>query len=155
MFDVDRAAVLGGGSGSAHDGKVYLDYDVYSGALAYLGSFLQPITSGGLPLSEIQVSDSTSAGFHGYQIQPVAGIADGQIYLMANAVSLDGLSDVLVFHEVAGAGASIVLDKSSFQFPPTGQQLGTSWRFGWNAHRPNGPATHISRSGGYRPVTLH
>jgi len=39
----------------------------------YLGSFLRRSRSGGLPLAEIRVSDSTSTGFHGYQIQPVAG----------------------------------------------------------------------------------
>ncbi len=155
MFDVDRAAALGGGSGSAHDGKVYLDYDLYSATEVYLGSFLQPLTSGGLPQAEIQVSDSSSSGFHGYQIQPVAGIADGQVYLMANAVSLDGLSDVLVFHEVTGAGASLVLDKADFLYPPAGQQLGTSGRFGLNGHRLSGPAMDIDRSAGKRRGTLY
>src|SRR6266571_2259 len=155
MFDVDRAALLGGGSGAAHDGKVYLDYDLYSATAVYLGSFLQPITSGGLPLAEIQVSDSTSTGFHGYQVQPVAGIADGQIYLMANGVTPDGLNDVLMFHEVTGAGASMVQDKSVLVFAPAGRQLGTSGRFGLNGHRINGPSMDIDRSSGPRRGTLY
>jgi len=60
------------------------------------------------------VSDSTSTGFHGYQIQPVAGIADGQIYLIGERRLARRSETILVFHEVTGAGASMVQDKFAF-----------------------------------------
>ena len=47
MFDVDRSAALGGGSGTAHDGKIYLCYDVFDAGGSYVGSFFQPVTSAG------------------------------------------------------------------------------------------------------------
>jgi hypothetical protein len=155
MFDVDRSAALGGGSGSTHDGKVYLDYDLYSISGSYMASYFQTIAAAGMPRTEIQISDATQTGFDGYQIQPVAGIADGQIYLMGNAVSVDGLTNYLVFHEVTGAGASIIRDKSFISFPAVGQPLGTSGRIGLNGHRINGPSMDIDRSNGPRRGTLY
>ncbi len=155
MFDVDRTALLGGGSGSTHDGKVYLDYDLYDVSGNYLASYLQTVSTGGLLLRETQVSDNTQAGFEGYQIQPVAGTADGQVYLMANGVSLDGLTYLIAIHEVTGAGATINLERGFFTFSPAGQLLGTSGRIGVNGHRITTPAMDIDRSSGRRRGALY
>ena len=154
MFDVDRSAAFGGGSGSTHDGKVYLDYDLYSISGTYMASYLQVIAAGGLARTEVQISDVKN--FDGFQIQPVAGIADGQVYLMANAVSLDGLVNYVIVHEVTGAGASITRDKGgALAFNPAGQPLGNSGRIGLNGHRINGPSMDIDRSSGPRRGTLY
>jgi hypothetical protein len=155
MFDVDRSPVLGGGSGSTHDGKIYLDYDLYDATGAYRATYFQAVSSGGVPLLEIQVSDSTANGFDGFQIQPVAGIADGQVYLMGNGVSVDGLTYAVVFHEVTGGGTSLLRDKAFFTFSPAGRLLGTSGRIGLNGHRLNGPSMDIDRSSGRRRGALY
>ncbi len=136
MFDIDRTTALGGGSGTLHDGKIYLCYDNWGPNFSgYVGSFLQIVSPGGGPLTELTIS--TSGNFNGSWIQPVAGVTDGQVYLMSMSTSGAGANRRLSFHEVSGAGTGLVLNKSQMIFPSTGQRLGTSQRFGVNGHRIN------------------
>lgn len=155
MFDVDRTAALGGGSGTAHDGKLYLCYDIFDAGGSYVGSFFQPVSPAGAGLSEVQLSDTTQAGFHGFEFQPVAGVADGQVYLMANAPSLDGSTAYVLIHEMNGGGSSLLHDKASWNYVPAGQHLGSTIRFGLNGHRIGGPSMDIDRSTGRRRGTLY
>jgi len=155
MFDVDRTAALGGGSGSVHDGKVFLCYDVFDAGGSYIGSFFQPVSSAGGALGEVQLSDTTQAGFHGFEFQPVAGVADGQVYLMANAVSVDGATAYVIIHEMTGGGSSFLADKAIWSYVPAGQHLGSTTRFGLNGHRIGSPSMDIDRSTGRRRGTLY
>jgi len=136
MVDIDRTNFLGGGTGTTHDGKVYLCYDDFGvNGAGYVGSFLQVVSSGGSALTELTIS--TLASFNGSKLQPVAGTTDGQVYLMGVGVSGGGATTHLMFHEVTGAGSGLTLNKSTFNFPTTGQQLGGSGRWGVNGHRIN------------------
>ncbi len=154
MFDVDRPAALGGGSGTGNDGKVYLCYDVWDAAGDYVGSFFQPISPAGKALAATQISDATEAGFDGSRFQPVAGVADGQVYLMGNAVSTDGTVAFIVVHEMTGGGSALSRDKSIWGYTPAGQPLAPG-RVGLNGHRIGGPAMDIDRSSGRRRGALY
>src|SRR2546425_481839 len=132
MLDVDRTTALGGGSGAAHDGTIYVCYDVFDAAGSFIGSFFQPLSPAGAALSEVQLSDATQAGFDGFEFQPVAGIADGQAYLLANALSADGTTAFVLIHEMTGGGSSLVRDKAIWNYVPAGQVLGPTGRFGLN-----------------------
>jgi hypothetical protein len=134
MFDIDRAEWFGGGGNFLHDGKIYLTYDeVDSVTEEFLGSFLEVISPSGAPLAKIQTSSPSA--FVGAAMQPVAGTVDGRLYLMAQAINMDGTTTYLVFHEVDDAGGRLTTVKSSIGMPTTGQRLGTTLRFGVNGHR--------------------
>jgi hypothetical protein len=136
MVDVDRTTALGGGAGTAHDGKVYMCYDDFGpNKSGYEASYLQIISSTGTALIEIAIS--TDVDFNGGKLQPIAGTEDGQVYLMGLGSTGNGANRVLSFHEVTGAGASTSLNKSSMTFPTTGQSLGGGTRYGVNGHRIN------------------
>jgi hypothetical protein len=153
IFDVDRTTSLGGGAGEAHDGKVYLCFDNWGvGFSGYVDSRLQVISPGGEALTELLVS--TAANFRGTQVQPVAGINDGQVHLM----SLGGAGTVRIlrFHEVTGAGTNALFNKSSLTFFKTGQELRDSNRWGLNGHRINGQMQmDIDRTSGPRRGWLY
>ncbi len=155
MVDIDRTTARGGGTGSTHDGKVYLAYDDYGvNGVGYTGSFLQVVSGAGTPLTELTIS--TFSTFWGSQIQPLAGTNDGQVFLMAAAISNNGATRWLRFHEVTGGGSGLVLNKSFMTFPATGQRLGTSLRYGVNGHRINGHMFFdMDRSGGARNGWLY
>jgi hypothetical protein len=155
MFDVDRPAALGGGSGTGNDGRVYLCYDVFDDMGLYSGSFFQPISPAGAALSATQISDATQAGFDGSRFQPVAGIADGQAYLLGEGVSTDGTVAFIVVHEATGGGSALIRDKAVWSYTPAGQPLLPSTRIGLNGHRLGGPAMDIDRSSGRRRGALY
>lgn len=155
MFDIDRPTGFGGGGDFYHDGKIYLTYDEVDPVTeAYLGSFLDVISPSGLPLAKIQTSSPSI--FVGAAMQPVAGTVDGRLYLMAQAINMDGTSTYLVFHEVDDAGGRLTTVKSSIGMPTTGQRLGTTLRFGVNGHRIDSQKQMaIDRSNGPRRGTLY
>jgi len=155
MFDIDRTASQGGGAGSDHDGKIYLTYDGFDPLTGdYIASYLQVVSPSGAPVVEVQTS--SPRGFNGYEMQPVAGTTDGQVYLMALGFSPDGATTYLIFHEVDGAGAFPPTFRSFVSFPTTGQPLGTTGRFGVNGHRINVQMQmDIDRSSGRRRGTLY
>lgn len=136
MFDVDRTTALGGGSGSTHDGKIYMGYDDWGvNGGGYAGSWVQVISSTGTAVIEPQIS--SAAVFNGTQLQPVAGVNDGQCYVMSLAQNANGSNRILLFHELTNGGANVTLNKSNMTFPTTGQSLGGSLRWGVNGHRIN------------------
>src|SRR2546425_208872 len=83
------------------------------------------------------------------------GVADGQVYLMANAPSSDGTTAYVLIHEVTGGGSSLLPDKAIWNYVPAGQRLGSTSRFGLNGHRTGGPSMDIDRSTGRRRGTLY
>ncbi len=159
MFDVDRTATRGGGTGAAHDGKLYLTYDGFSTATqeAYVASYLQVVSPTGAALTEVTTSLPPGSGFNGTQMQPVAGTLDGQVYLMSVAAAkTDASVTYLLFHEVTGAGTGFTALKSGLVFPAAGQQLATSGRWGLNGHRiDTGGQMDIDRSSGPRRGNLY
>lgn len=134
MFDVDRADARGGQTGP-YDGKLYLCYDNWgSGGSGYAGSYLDVLAADGTLQSEVPVS--APALFRGSQFQPVAGILDGQLYLVSTSLTNGGATVNATFHEFAGAGAvSKSFSKSTLSWAPAGQKLGTSTHWGVNGHR--------------------
>ncbi len=153
MVDIDKTGARGGGTGTTHDGKVYLCYDDFGpGQSGYVGSFLQVLSSAGTALTEIQVSGTGTPPFLGSQMQPVAGVTDGTVYLQSTAITINGATIFANFHEITagGAGPNIFV-KSSISWPATGQRLGTSTRWGLNGHRiDNHGYLDIDRSSGPR-----
>ncbi|OGC76798.1 MAG: hypothetical protein A2145_04540 [candidate division Zixibacteria bacterium RBG_16_40_9] len=138
MADIDRTSARGGGAGSTHDGKVYLCYDDWgAGFSGYVGSFLQAVSSAGAPLTEIQISGTGAPPFRGSQMQPVPGITDGTVYVMASAIGgvPSGRTIFAYFHEITGAGAGAIYTKSTLSWEAAGQQLGVTSRWGLNGHR--------------------
>jgi len=161
MVDVDRTTARGGGSGTAHDDKLFLGYDDFgAGRGPYVGSFLQVISSAGNGLTEIQVSGTGSPPFRGSRLQPVAGTTDGTTYLLAHAMggSPLGSTQFTYFHEITngGAGPNTFFNKATLSWAATGQQLGSSSRFGLNGHRidDNG-YLDVDRSSGSRHGNLY
>jgi hypothetical protein len=153
MFDVDRSAARGGGSGDAHDGSIYLTFDTFDANDDYVASYLQVISRAGALIRSPTIS--TRQEFWGSQQQPVSGIEDGQVYLMGQASAVDGRTTFLLFHELTGA-ASLELVKSYFSISDAGQPLGTSARLGVNGHRiGNGAVMDIDRSATRRRGTLY
>ncbi len=137
MVDVDKTAARGG-TGGAHDGKVYLCYDDWgAGFSGYVGSFLQVVSSAGAPIAELQIADLVGP-FEGSQMQPVAGTLDGQVFIQSVAISgaPSGATRHANFHEItnAGAGPNTIL-KSSLSWSAAGQQMGGTSRWGVNGHR--------------------
>lgn len=158
MFDVDRTAARGGGTGAAHDGKLYLAYDGFTATAQenYVASYLRVVSPSGASLGEVTTSLPTQGGFNGSHMQPVAGTLDGQVYLMSVASDQTGAVKFLLFHEVTGAGAGFTAVKSGFGFQAVGQQLGTTRRWGLNGHRiETGGQMDIDRSSGPRRGTLY
>ena len=160
MVDVDRTTARGGGSGTAHDDKLYLGYDDWgAGGAGYVGSFLQVVASAGSGLTEIHVSGTGSPPFRGSQLQPVAGTTDGTLYMLSGGIggSPSGSTHFAFFHEVTNGGAGPnTFTKSTLSWAASGQQLGTSTRFGLNGHRidDNG-SLDIDRSSGPRRGNLY
>ncbi|MGH7427785.1 MAG: hypothetical protein ACREJ4_05440, partial [Candidatus Methylomirabilaceae bacterium] len=71
MMDIDRSTALGGGPGTAHDGRLYLCYDAYSGdQFDYAGSFLQVVSPAGSAVREVQISGTAEPTYHGVHFQP-------------------------------------------------------------------------------------
>jgi len=129
MVDIDLTEARGGGSGTTQDGKVYLTYDDFPGGGDYLASYLQIVSPTGAPLLEIQTSGISN---NGYQMQPVAGITDGTVYLKAKKLSYNGVR----IHEITNGGAGPnTFNKSILSWSDVGQDLGTSGRPGVNGHR--------------------
>lgn len=158
MVDIDRTTALGGGTGTTHDGKVYLCYDDWgAGFTTYVGSFLQVVSSAGAGLTEVQVSGTGSPPFRGSQMQPVAGINDGQVYIMSAAQSGGGATIWVQIHEITNGGAGPnTFDKAVFSYAATGQQLGATSRYGLNGHRiGNHGLLDIDRSNGARRGYLY
>ncbi len=161
MFDVDRTSARGGGAGTTHDGKVYLTYDDYgAGNTGYVGSFLQVIDTAGNPVIELQTSGTGSPPFQGSQMQPVAGVTDGTVYLQAAALSLSppvGATWIAEFHVITNAGAGPnTFMKSSMSWAAAGQQLGATTRWGLNGFRiDNHGYLAIDRSSGPRRGSLY
>lgn len=156
MVDIDRTEQRGGGTGIIHDGKVYLCYDAYTSSLQYRGSFLQIISPNGDSLRELRISSSTS--FQGAQIQPVAGITDGTIYLLALAGPSKNGTVVAYLHEITNAGAGPNhFFKGAVLWPAAGQELGPgARRWGLNGHRiDNHGYLDIDRSSGLRRGFLY
>jgi hypothetical protein len=155
MFDIDRTMGFGGGFDFQHDGKIYLTYDEVDPVTeAYLGSFLDVISPSGAPLARIPTSSPSA--FVGAAMQPVAGTVDGRLYLMSQAINMDGTTTYLLFHEVDDAGGRTTTVKSSIGMPTTGQRLGTTLRFGVNGHRIDSQKQMaIDRSSGPRRGTLY
>ncbi|MGH2371906.1 MAG: hypothetical protein ACRDIC_00300, partial [bacterium] len=48
MFDLDRSAARGGGSGGAHDGSIYLTYDGFDASDNYVASYFQEVSPTGV-----------------------------------------------------------------------------------------------------------
>ena len=158
MVDIDRTDALGGGPWwplDPADGKVYLAYDDRGvGGVGYVGSFLQVVSAAGTALTELTIS--TAASNNGSHLEPVAGVIDGQVYLMGVSQTSGGATTILDFHEVTWAGAVTTLNKSTFFFDTTGQQLGTSERYGVNGHRINSQMDmDIDRTSGTRRGDLY
>jgi hypothetical protein len=154
MFDIDRTSAQGGGSGTAHDGTLYLTFDGFDSHGAYVASYLHVVSPAGALLREVTTSNPNQ--FHGSEMQPVPGINDGQVYLMSVSSNQTGDQLQLSFHEVNGAGTTLVSDKSAFAFYAVGQQLGTSGRWGVNGHRIGAQMQmDIDRSNGPRRGTLY
>jgi len=129
-IDVDRSTARGGGAGSAHDGKVYLSYDLYGpGFFPYLGTFLQVISAAGVADTEIQISGTFT--------EPVAGVTDGTFYVKGSAgIGCCGGTNILSFHEFTNGGhGPNTFSKSSFGYYRAGQPLGDMGRMGVNGHR--------------------
>ena len=118
MFDVDRSTASGGGSGSAFDGVVYLAYDAY-GAVdgPFEGAYLQVVGPTSQPLRELGVSNL------GYELQPVAGIEDGQVILMGRVLYQGGGLDLRFGILRPDRTAPTFLSVVSFQ--TVGQHSGT------------------------------
>ena len=153
MFDVDRSADRGGGSGAVQDGSIYLAYDAYDANDSYVASYLQTISRAGGLIRNWTIS--TPETFWGSQLQPVSGVEDGQVYLMGLGSAPDGRTTYLIFHEVTGDG-SLYLGKSFFPIPDAGQPLGSSRRHGVNGHRiGNGAMMDIDRSATWRRGALY
>ncbi len=159
MFDIDRAFAQGGGSGTTYDVTLYLTFDGFDSQDNYVASYLHVVSPSGTLLREVTTSlpplPNTNR-FHGSQMQPVPGVNDGQVYLMSVASNLAGDQTSLSFHEVTGAGTTLVSDKSGFFFYTVGQQLGTGGRWGVNGHRIGAQMQmDIDRSNGPRRGTLY
>jgi hypothetical protein len=159
MMDLDRTTARGGGSGTLYDGTAYLAYDVYSAdheaSDSYMGSFLELISATGSPVMKLQISGpgTESPPFVGSQMQPVAGVTDGTVYIQASATrDVLGATAIAVFHELTNGGAGPnLLSKSWLSWDTAGQQLGDSGRFGVNGHRiDNHGYLAIDRSDGPR-----
>jgi len=161
MVDIDKTAARGGGSGSTHDGKVFLCYDDWSAgpSAVYTGSFLQIVSSVGSAITEIQLSGTGTPPFRGHKMQPLVGTTDGNVYILANSVSGGGATIFATFHEItnafSGAGDT-VFSKSTLSWPAAGQQLGISSSWGLNGHRiDNHGYIDIDRSSGSRRGYLY
>jgi hypothetical protein len=156
MLDVDRTEGQGGGAGTAHDGLLYVTYDIFEPVTrAYLASVLRMTRTS--ESFELVVSHRDDSSFGGSQLQPFAGVADGTLYLMGSALTADSSGTVAIFHELTNGGAGPNhLSKSALAWPTAGQQLGTSGRWGVNGHRidTNGYAA-IDRSQGPRRGWLY
>jgi hypothetical protein len=153
MFDIDRSALLGGGTGSAYDGTVYLDYDAGDALGNYTASYMEAIPPSG---AKRELIVSGAVAFHGGQVQPVAGIGDGQVFLMAKGVTLDGSQTALYIHVVSGGGAALAVRPYSILFSTAGQPLGGTLRRGLNGHRIGaGAEMAIDRSAGPARGTLY
>lgn len=132
MIDIDRTSALGGGPGTDHDGKLYVTYDEFNPNNGnYKASFLVVVSASGEELDALKVS--TDSTFSGGAMQPVAGVEDGQVYLMA--VEQNGGNLILDFHEVTEAGGNLNRNRSSIKFRRAGQALPRSRRYGVNGHR--------------------
>jgi hypothetical protein len=148
MSDIDRTTALGGGTGTTHDGKVFLCFDDYGpNGVGYAYSVLQTVSAAGALLSELNISTSTT--FRGSQMQPVAGIVDGQCFVITRAASGTPGQALATLHEINPTGNTF--NRSTITFNHVGQQLGTSGRWGLNGHRlDSGPFMDIDRTNGAR-----
>ena len=90
MIDIDRPTTRGGATGP-YDGKVLLCYDDFSeGGGTYAGSYLRVLDADGAMVSEVQMSGLGTPPFRGTQFQPVAGVNDGQFYLVSTRLADGG-----------------------------------------------------------------
>jgi len=161
MMDVDRTAARGGGSGTTYDGTIYVAYDLYDPGTdltsgPYAGSFLDAVSPQGELLRHVTISGPPGTGptpFIGAELQPVAGVTDGSVYLQGAATRREpGATAVARFHELTKGGAGPnLLSKSMLLWDAAGQQLGTSDLFGVNGHAIDMHGyLGIDRSGGPR-----
>ena len=161
MMDVDRTAARGGGSGTTYDGTIYVAYDLYDPGTdltsgPYAGSFLDAVSPQGELLRHVMISGPPGTGptpFIGAELQPVAGVTDGSVYLQGAATRREpGATAVARFHELTKGGAGPnLLSKSMLLWDAAGQQLGTSDLFGVNGHAIDMHGyLGIDRSGGPR-----
>ena len=135
MFDVDRPDSRGGETGPFDD-RIYLCYDDWGPAgNGYAGSFLEVIGDGDTVSSEVQLSGTGVVPFRGSQFQPVAGLHDGQMFLVSNSISNGGATVSATFHEMLYGGASQALSKSTLSWQPAGRKLGATTHWGVNGHR--------------------
>ncbi len=158
-LDIDKTTARGGGTGSAHDGKLYLGYDDH-GAFpnpSYKGGFLQVVSAAGAAETEIQISGTGTPPFRGQFLQPVAGITDGSVYV--KGCSFGSSTTTFYFHEITNGGAGPnIFNKSTLSFPQAGQMLGASGRWGVNGFRVHsaiGNNLDIDRSSGPRRGYLY
>jgi cysteine-rich repeat protein len=141
MFDVDRSTASGGGSGSAFDDVVYLAYDAFGVTGEFEGPFLEVVGPTGQSLRELPVPNL------GYELQPVAGIADGQVVLMGRLLYTGGQIDLLFGILRADQAEPTFL--STFSFRGVGQALGNTGSRGVNGFREGADAQlAIDRSAG-------
>ena len=133
MFDVDRSTASGGGSGSAFDDVVYLTYDAFGATNgAFEGTFLEVIGPTGQSLRELLVDNL------GYEMQPVAGVGDGQVVLMGRGAYQDG--QAYLFFGILRPDQDAPTVLSTFSFQEVGQALGNSGFRGVNGFRENADA---------------
>jgi hypothetical protein len=134
-FDLDRTTALGGGSGAIHDGKLYLCYDDFgAGGASYIASYMQLISPTGVGMTELLVSSLSNP--RGAKVQPVAGVEDGQVYLVSHSFTPPGTIWMARFHVLSNGGTTAQFDKSNFSYPIAGQILGpATGRRGVNGHR--------------------
>jgi hypothetical protein len=133
MFDVDRPQSLGGTSGT-WDGKMYLCWDDWgTSGSGYLASYFDVLSNDTL-VSENALSTPGSQ-FKGAKFQPVAGLQDGQVFLVSNSIANNGATVLATFHEITNGGATRTLGKSTLSWAPAGQRLGASTFWGVNGHR--------------------
>lgn len=161
MMDVDRTAARGGGSGTTYDDTIYVAYDLYDagtdlGSGPYAGSFLDAVSPNGVLVRHVLISGAPGMGptpFNGAELQPVAGVNDGTVYLLGAATRHQpGATAVAVFNEVTNGGAEPnPAPRSRLLWDAAGRQLGTSDLFGVNGYAIDMHGyLAIDRSGGPR-----
>jgi len=133
MFDVDRPASLGGATGT-YDGKVWLCWDDWGASGAGFAASYFDVLSNDTLVSEAPLSTPGSQ-FKGAKFQPVAGLSDGQVFLVSNSIANGGAAVYATFHELGQGGAVKTLGKSTLSWQPAGQRLGASTYWGVNGHR--------------------
>lgn len=135
MFDIDRTTARGGTSGP-YDGSIYLCFDDWGSAGAgYVGSFLESLAPGDTVPTEVALSGTGVVPFRGAEFQPVAGLNDGQLFLVSNSITAGGATVSATFHELTADGASHQFGKSTISWAPAGRKLGATTRWGVNGHR--------------------